>query len=804
MKKTDINRYVSAAGTGGSKSGPDANAAAATAKTTLKVALKGILTALTILVITGIVVGISMFIYIMGLSGEGANRDLKAYKMKYTSFVYVNNAKDANAAPVEYTTLHDEVNRVWVNFDDIPKQMKDAIVAIEDKRFYDHQGVDWKRTVKAVTDLFTGSGSAGGSTLTQQLIKNLTEQNQVSITRKIKEIFSAINLEKKFSKDEILESYLNLVDFGAGCYGVQAAANTYFGKNIDQCDIAQCATIAGITQNPYAFNPLAHPEKNKERREIVLSEMYSQGKITKDQYDQAKQESDNMTFKTDNGTQQTNASGVKVNNWYIDTMFEDIVSDLKTQLGVGQSEAELMMYNGGLKIYSAMDTDFQKIAEDELTQGKKMMTDTDLLPAMQLNLGYMAMDYNGRVLAVLGSRQPKTANRLFNNVTDAKRQPGSTMKPIAAYGPAIDYGLINYSSIVSDEQIQVDNIDGKGRSGLFPNNWDFKYNERMLVPTALEQSRNCAATHVLQMVGLQHSYDFMTQKLHLSTLDPKRDVQLSPLVLGGMTYGVTVRDMCAAYQVFGNGGKYNKPYTYFYVLDHDGNVILDNREGKTKTPSEQAIKSTTASIMYQLLRMPIYGAHGTGGGAQISNWQVYGKTGTTNDNKDSYFIGGTPYAVAAIWTGYDIPKTIPNTSYAIKIWQEIMSNYLKTKPAKMFTLDQNVVSRSFCVHTGLLANPAVDSDVSTGWYDKNNIPPMCNGVHDDTSSGASSASVSSAVSSVPVSSQPPVSSTSHESSSQAQSSSKPASSVPSSSSKAASSASSPSSHAGSSSSQAAG
>ena len=290
MRKTDINKFT---GEAEQQKAVTTNAAVKGAKGTLSIVWKLLSTFLMILCVSLVVVGISVMIYLFGLANEPTGIDLHASKLQLTSFIYVN---DENGNPVEYQRLHSTENRIWVDYEDIPQSMKDAIIAIEDKRFYDHNGVDWVRTAGAVFSLASGSDSYGGSTLTQQLIKNITDDNQVSITRKLREIFRALNLERDFTKDEILEAYLNIVNFGSGCRGVQAAAHLYFGKDIQDCSIAQCAAIAGITQNPAAYTPLDYPESNKERRETVLQEMYDQGKISKEEYDQAMEESQTMTF----------------------------------------------------------------------------------------------------------------------------------------------------------------------------------------------------------------------------------------------------------------------------------------------------------------------------------------------------------------------------------------------------------------------------------------------------------------------------------------------------------------------------
>lgn len=758
MRKTDLNKYVGAPETG----------RAASASITARIALKGLYSIIAVLAVAGVIVLVFMTSFILSFRNESIKMDLNNLKLNYTSFIYVN---DDSGQPVEYQRLYSSENRIWVDYDKIPKNMKNAMVAIEDKRFMEHNGVDWIRTAGAVTTLVTKGGSYGGSTITQQLVKNITGEGEVSLTRKVKEIFRAINLDSRYSKEQILEAYLNVVNYGSGCQGVQAAANLYFGKDISQASLAECASIAAITQNPYKYNPLNFPENNKTRQQLVLSEMLSQQMISQDEYNSAMEESNHMVFV---GNQDENVvNDTPVWNWYIDAMFEDIVEDLQTTQGISKDKAVYMMYHGGLKIYCAMDQKAQNAAEEVVA--------SDNMPADQkIQLGYFMMDYNGRVLATVGRRGEKTGNRLLSYATDSQRQPGSSIKPIASYGPAVDMGVLNYSSILPDEP--VDNYFAGGKPG--PNNWYKKFYGDITVQRALEISSNAAAAQLVKMISPITSYRFLTDQLHFTHLNPKTDsVQIAAMAIGGMNGGVTVKEMTAAYQMFGNGGQYHKPYTYYYVEDHDGNVILDNRQ----STGTQVIKSTTATIMNRLLRNVVYGSEGTGGGAAVSGWEVFGKTGTTDEDKDSWFVGGTPYAVAGIWTGYETPKSLSYgqkenyTKWAAKIWRNIMAKYLDGKKKTYFQYDSNVVSATFRTDNGKLSGADVGVPTKTGWYERGNMPEV------DTSPPVSS-SAASDILSEPEQSEPESSQweTSHPSASETSSkpdweNSSPASSRPSSS-----------------------
>ncbi|MDU7339125.1 MAG: transglycosylase domain-containing protein [Clostridium sp.] len=701
MRKTDLNKYVGA---------PDTSRAGS-ASIAVRIAARGVGSIVAVLAVAGVIVLFFLISFVMSFRNESIKMDLNNLKLNYTSFIYVNNESDQ---PVEYQRLYSSENRIWVDYDKIPQNMKNAMVAIEDKRFMEHNGVDWRRTAGAVTTLFTKGGSYGGSTITQQLVKNITGDNEVSLTRKVKEIFRAVNLDSRYSKEQILEAYLNVVNYGSGCQGVQAAANLYFDKEISQATLAECASIAAITQNPYKYNPLNFPQNNKTRQQIVLKEMLDQQMISQDEYNTAMEETNHMVFVGNKNENVVNDSPVW--NWYVDAMFEDIVEDLQATQGISKEKAVYMMYHGGLKIYSAMDPKAQRVAE-EVVSGNGMPSDK------KIQLGYYMMDYNGRVLATIGRRGEKTGNRLLSYATDSQRQPGSSIKPIASYGPAIDMGVINYSTILPDEP--VDNYFGPGKPG--PNNWYRKFYGSITVQRALEISSNAAAARLVKKITPSVSYRFLTEQLGFTHLNPKTDsVQISAMAIGGMNGGVTVKEMTAAYQMFGNGGQYFKPFTYYYVEDHDGNVILDNRQNA----GTQVIKSSTATIMNRVLRTVVYGSEGTGGGAAVSGWEVFGKTGTTDEDKDSWFVGGTAQCVAGIWTGYETPKSLSHnqkenyTRYATKIWKSIMTQYLDGKKKVSFPTDSNVVSATFRTDNGKLSGANVGVATKTGWYERGNMPEV--------------------------------------------------------------------------------
>lgn len=648
--------------------------------------------------------------FLLGALTEDFPYDAKISKLNLSSTVYITD--DVTGVTKEYTKAYTNENRIWVDFKKIPKAMKDAIVAIEDKRFNSHFGVDPKRLFGAFLSFLGGKKVYGGSTLTQQLIKNITGENDVSVTRKFKEVIRALNFERRFSKDEILELYLNTVNFGSGCYGVEAAANLYFNKGISTCTVAECAAIAGITQNPCAYTPLLNPENNRERRELVLSEMLAQGKITEVEYRKAMEESSKMTFKRQRNSKK-HENG-KIYDWYTEALFNDVINDISIKYKLRRDVAEKMLYTQGLKIYSAMDSVIQDIAQ-------KVICDSSILSGdKKLEVGFFMMAPNGRVLAIIGSRNKKTANRILCRATLTKRQPGSALKPLSVYAPAMDLGLINASSKVSDSPIK--DYYGPGKSG--PRNWYGNFKGEMPLNEAIKISANAPVANLLLRLTNRNSYNFLTRKLNFSHLDEVDLVSSPALALGGLHKGVTVKEMAAAFQIFCNGGIYNKPYTYYYVLDNSGKVLLDNRNQIGK----RAIKQGTSIAMNKLLG-GVMEPGGTGYAANISGMNVIGKTGTTDKHKDSWFVGATPVAVAAAWTGYDIPSSISSTHYSKTIFKGIMSQCIEKKGwKKVFKHNEEANDRPeeryCCEETGLLAVDGCPVKAKS-YYSPKNLPKYC-------------------------------------------------------------------------------
>lgn len=706
-RETDISRYTDKSSDTGINENSESGA-----KRFFKGLCKFLLTAFTICFVALFIAGISLSIYIFTLASEPTGIDLKAKSLNQTSFIYIKD--DETGEFKEYQTLYSTENRIWVDNQDIPQAMKDAVVAIEDKRFYEHNGVDWARTLSAVVNLATGEDTYGGSTITQQLIKNITDDNEVSINRKLREICKALKLEDEYTKDQILEAYLNVVNFGNNCQGVESAAQLYFDKSIKDCSIAECAAIAGITQNPSLWNPLVYPDNNKQRREIVINEMYDQGKITKSEYDNAMKESANMTFVGFKNTKEDDDDNDYVQNWYIDQVFYDLREDLALYYNISEEAASEKLYTEGLKIYCAMDEKMQSYME-EAAQSIDKSYDYDL------QIGSVLMGFDGRVIATVGSSKKKTQALEWDRATHSKLQPGSSIKPVIVYPYAIDNKLLYYSSVVKDEP--VDNWkDENGQLVSGPNNAYYGYKGDMLLPDAIEWSSNATAVQTMNLIGGPSvAYEQAVTKMGFKSLSEQDTQNTGALSMGGMNGGVSVREMAASYNYLGNGGLYYEPYTYYYVTDSEDNIIIDNREAVPK----QAYSAETASIMNRLLSYNVTNsAHTNAQYARISGWDIIGKTGTTDDDKDSWFCGLSPYATMATWCGFDQPASISNTSTSARFFSNVMAKYLEDKEQKEYNISPNLVEAQYNPYNGLIVTTDVPVGKYIGYYTEDNMPAM--------------------------------------------------------------------------------
>ncbi len=585
----------------------------------------------------------------LGMTTFDTDFDIDAFNLAYTTTIV---SVDENGEEKVIEKIYDE-NRQWVDYENIPQSLKDAVVCIEDERFYYHNGVDFIGTTKAVANFVAGKKDApGGSTITQQLVKNLTDDREKAWQRKVTEILRAMNVENKSSKEDILEMYLNTVYFGNGSYGVKSAAKTYFDKLPIDLTPLECASIAGLTQSPERYNPFKEECKDAftQRRNAVLDKMLEFEKISQAEYDEYI--SSETPFISN---PQKDGGGADGSSYFIQKLLEDAKYDLQQKYKMSRSEAEDYLRTGGLKIYATMDENVQK-SIDAVYKARKADSPNDPQSAIVI------LDpYTGGIKGMAGGFGT-SASITRNRVYDDPRQPGSAIKPIAVYAPAIEMGILTPTTIVDDSPYKVSN-------SLTIKNYDGTYSGKITARYALQRSKNPTAVRILDELGLSTSYNFLQKNLGITTLD-ERDKGLSPLALGGLTYGLRVDEITAAYAPFVNGGTYYTPHTYTHIVDASGAVILDNR-----TDGQRAMDETTAYIMNSLLQSVVNSPNGTAYGtrAKVSGVETGGKTGTTDDDADRWFVGITPKYVGAVWYGYDDRRTVyAGGNPSVQLWGSVM------------------------------------------------------------------------------------------------------------------------------------
>lgn len=655
-------------------------------------------TLLLIIVCTGVIFTGIFAVYIATCIIPNAHVDVSEISMSQSSVIFYENSEGEWE---ELETLHGGTNSIWADYDTMPVYLSKAAIAIEDKRFMKHNGVDWQRTGAAVVNLLThySDDTFGGSTLTQQTIKNITGDKEGTVKRKIMEIFRALDFEKTHSKEDIMELYLNNIYLGHGCSGVKTAAQTYFGKDVSELTIAECADLIGITNNPSLYDPY-NPDmlqNNLDRKDTILYEMYDQGLITKEEYDEAIAQE--LVFTS--GEDEEDDS--QYYSWFVDQVINDVIADLQEEKGYTKEVATQMVYYGGLNIYCTQDLDVQKCV-DEVYNNRDNLSYTSQGYDMQSAITIID-PYTGNIVAMAGGMGEKQGSRLFNYAT-AKRQCGSAIKPISTYAPALDEGVITPASVIDDAPVRALN----GRA--WPVNSHAYYDGLVSVDSAIAESLNTCAVRTVEALGIQKSFDFMTEKLGFTSLvsdeddASHNDMNSASLGLGGLTRGVSTVEMAAAYAIFPNNGVYNEPRTYTKITDQDGKVILDN-----ESDSWTAIKETTAYFMNNYLRQVI--TSGTGGSAGFSGMTVAGKTGTTTDNYDRYFVGYTPYYVAAVWTGYEKNiKINASGNPSAKLFRQVMSKVHANLPNKSFsTPDGGLTSVTVCMDCGNLATDLCAADI---------------------------------------------------------------------------------------------
>ena len=634
--------------------GKAADTAADTVVGAVGLVAKIVVTGLLVILTTTLLLACVFAFYVKTCLTEDIDVSLSDYQLSESSIIY---CETSAGEYKELATLHGSENRIWVDLEDIPDYLVKALVAIEDHRFYEHKGVDWYRTVGAMFTMLTGGDdSFGGSTITQQLIKNLTGNKEVTVQRKLIEIFQALEFEKKYDKDEIIEWYLNAVYFGEGCDGIYTAAQKYFGKEPSQLTLAESASIVGIVNLPTYYSPFYSEENNKERQETVLRRMYELGYISYDEYEEAKNEQLVFT-RSDN-----EVADQEIYSYYVEAVIKDVTEDLMEQKGISQDTARQLLYNGGYRVYSCLDPYIQECVDN-------VYLDVENFPKpyrandQQLQSAMVIMDpYTGEVVAMSGGVGEKTGNLVLNRATDALRAPGSSFKPLAVYAPAIELGLITPSTLVNDaprEEVEM------SQNQWYPNNSDFKYRGIIDIATGVRLSLNTVAAQVLDKLGLDASTNFLKNKLGITSLVPD-DYNYASLALGELTNGISVLEMAQAYCTFDNSGIFTEARTYSRVTDAAGNIVLDNQP-KTHV----AMKSSTATNITSLLFSAAN--YGTGSESIFSGQAIAGKTGTSSYNWNRWFAGYTPYYVGVVWTGFDQPEQMyVYGNPAAQVWRRVM------------------------------------------------------------------------------------------------------------------------------------
>lgn len=704
-----------------------------------------------IVIITCCIVAVSLTVYIMQFADSAFDVDLKNVDLSYTSFIY---AKNSAGEMVELKRLSGDENRIWADMEQIPKHTQDAFVAVEDKRFYEHEGVDWKRTVRVtISTLFNGYGE-GGSTITQQLVKNITGDDRVTPERKIREIFRALTLETEYTKIDILEAYLNRVPLGGTVYGVGSAAYFYFGKTVDQLTIAESAILAGMTRSPSVLNPYANLERSKERQLYALKCMYDQGLITTDEYEAAKAEQvkfrlivegdaygyvdprydeyygNNTSSDDDDGYDDEDTYEAYKwdeyeisQNWYVDAAIEQVIEDLSRAKGMTYAEAKQDLYKGGYKIYLNMDMDIQDKLEEFFRDPNNFFYSYDTT-AIEENLvqgAFVLTDYRGNVIALAGGIGDKPGDGCFNRATQALLPIGSTMKPISVYGQAVDKDIITYSTMIYDKCIKLP----EGTS--WPSNFEGDYGSGNYIPAwyAVQQSKNTTAVRMAEVLGIETCFNFLTDKLNVTTLDYTSDKAYSPIALGQLTQGMTLLELAGAYQIFGSGGLYYEPKLYNLITDYNDTVIIEQ-----EPLGERVMDSDSAYITNRLLKAVTDTTNGSGRYARIDGIEVVGKTGTSNDERILAFAGLTPDYCGVIRIGYDDNKKISNTNYIYlaQVWHNFMVNIVDEESTKTFAKDANVVEKKYCKETGLLATSKCP-ETAIGYYKADKLPATCDSTH---------------------------------------------------------------------------
>ncbi|MBE6576593.1 MAG: hypothetical protein E7653_00460 [Ruminococcaceae bacterium] len=702
--------------------------------------LKLLLVSAIIIVGAAIIIGIVFSIYVdkyvdKSIDEElfyvvGSNAQTKLYYYDYSDRA----ARQGEAVEMSEEPLYGGYRSKYVKSTEIPNDLKNAFISIEDKRFEKHKGVDWWRTVSAGFNYYLNfSGSFGGSTITQQLVKNVTDNDDYSFQRKIQEIFWALDLETKMDKQEILGLYLNIINLSQGCYGVGAAADYYFSKDVSELSLSECACIAAITNSPTYYDPIRNPENNDKRRLLILEQMYDQGYINEEEYIEACSQKIVLNVKD-------HYEDTHINSWYTDMVVEDVMRDLMEQYGYSRTMASLIVYTGGLQIYTVMDKDVQATLDEYYSNEKNFASSKGgELPESSM---IVIDSQTGDILGVAGGIGLKKGNRIQNLATTSVRPAGSVIKPLSVYAPALEDGVINYASVYDDTPVNFGNYNLDASKGkivqpiAWPRNANGIYRGLTNINYAIKHSINTVTVKVLEDIGVDRSFDFLYNDLDMKSLIESRtledgsvisDKDYAALALGQFNYGVTVREITAAYSIFANDGIYNSYRSYYEVTDSNSNVVLENKYNGKAVMSEE-----NADIM-TLMLMNVTDS-GTASDIKLrESINCAGKTGTTQNKYDNWYIGYTPYYIGGVWMGYEYPKALSDyqSNKCIEIWDEVMTvlheKHINGESVKKFDISDNIVQCEYCVDSGKAMTTACKSDprgsrAETGYFIKGSEP----------------------------------------------------------------------------------
>ena len=607
-----------------------------------------------------------------------------------------------------------ERNRDNVNLSDIPDNLKNAYISIEDQRFYKHHGVDIKRTGAAIFSyvIRRGSSSFGGSTITQQLVKNLTGDDSNTISRKVKEWFYACVLDGCFSKDDILEAYLNIIYTGPNIYGVKEAAHYYFNRDIKDLSLAESAFLAGINNSPNSYNPFSDTDKSEKinkRTKTVLNKMLELGYISKDEHSDAILELDNG-LKFSKGTISGNSN---IYSYHTDALINEIVSDFANKKHISQDFATNYFYLSGSSIYSTQNSSVQKAVETECKNKKYVLKSSNGEDTAQTAMVIMDQS-TGYVVACTGGLGEKTKSRGFNRATQMKRQTGSSMKPIAVLAPAIDKKIVTNVTVFADEPTTFTDYNGEAYSPIDYDN----YKGSITLRQAVESSQNIPFVKLMEQLTPQVSIKYL-KKMGITSLNDK-DVNLA-LSLGGLDQGISPLEFAGAYSSIANDGVYIEPTFYTKIDSHSNETIIVSKQKKRRVISKDA-----AFILKQLLTEPVTGSSGTATYCSISGMDVAAKTGTTNDNYDRWLCGFTPYYTAVCWYGFDMNESINfnGKNPAGLIWSNVMKNIHSSLPNKKFEKTDGVITSVICKDSGKTANSSCPNTF-TEYFLKGTMPDIC-------------------------------------------------------------------------------